>query len=452
MVRVAKDLTPDLDPAAGSNQAADPGFTVSRRGFDPAEVRHHVRQLGVRIARLESELADERSRAATLESRAEEAERQAQEAAHVDLTRRLGEVLRALDEAVQRTGTGAEQQARALLDASRVQSDRAVSDAMAEAQSIVAAAQAEAERIRSDARDVAHRTLEQATITADQTRREAVGDADRAMKRAAADAELVRAEAAADADRFRGEAAADGDRIRTAAASDGERVRSDAAAAAELSRQQAARSGRTIEEARVEAERVLVDARAAAERTVEEARSNAASLLGDADAVLRDAEARAQRVVEVANAAAREAAEAAAREAAEAAAKVLPPPEPEPSRVDVPTFEPFPAIDLSDSVEEFDSVDRQLEDLRRSIWEADPTFSPPVTFAQLPTAQAPSDVPPEAPLAHAPTIPPGLRSNGSMLDEFVFATPERHSELEVSLGDLFGDFDGFLEDPFDEHR
>src|SRR2546427_12358830 len=98
MVRVAKDLTPDLDPAAvGSNQAADPGFTVSRRGFDPAEVRHHVRQLGVRIARLESELADERARAATLESRAEEAERQAQEGAPGGPTRRLGGVWARLD-------------------------------------------------------------------------------------------------------------------------------------------------------------------------------------------------------------------------------------------------------------------------------------------------------------------------------------------------------------------
>jgi DivIVA domain-containing protein len=137
----------DSDPPRESPEVTAPRFTISRRGYDTAEVDRFVRLIGERLRVLEAELERQRTRTSLLERRGASA----QEAAYARIFQHLTDVVRAADEAAESIRLEADAdamrvraEARSAADAIRSET---LSKARVEAEGIVAAAWREADRL-----------------------------------------------------------------------------------------------------------------------------------------------------------------------------------------------------------------------------------------------------------------------------------------------------------------
>jgi DivIVA domain-containing protein len=201
------------------------------------------------------------------------------------------------------------------------------------------------------------------------------------------------------------------ERSRAQARSEANQLVADAAAEAELLREETAGEvASVLEVARAEAERILDEAREEAEGILDEA----AFRMFEWDTTSEPADEPRIETPE-----AEGPAPAPADEGSDDVQDERPPDE-----------EPMPRPAPTSDIEDLGSVQLQLEWVASSIWDSDRSG---------PTD--PSTPDDRAPAAWAANLP----------DAFAFRPPERgDDEVEVSLGELFGDLDTIAQDPFDE--
>ena len=173
---------PEGTSSAPGNANSEPAFATVRRGYDPNQVAEHLkgvagrtRILEDRVSELESELERVRGRGQSSQP-AEEAEDP-----YEAMSGRMADVVRTLDQDVERMRQEAEADAQRIVDEAKAEADRESRDAeklrksaMVDADAMIADATAEADRIRVDAqataedlRAEAERTLEDAQKQAD---------------------------------------------------------------------------------------------------------------------------------------------------------------------------------------------------------------------------------------------------------------------------------------------
>jgi cell division septum initiation protein DivIVA len=172
---------PEMTSSAAVNSISEPGFTMVRRGYDPGEVSEHLKSVTGRTRILEdrvSELESELERVRGQEQPSQPAE--APEDPYEVMSGRMAEVVRALDQDVERMRQEAEAEAKQIVDEARAEAERESRDieklrktAEVEADGMLAEATAEADRIRVDAQ-----------ATAEDLRAEAEGALEEAQKQA----------------------------------------------------------------------------------------------------------------------------------------------------------------------------------------------------------------------------------------------------------------------------
>jgi cell division septum initiation protein DivIVA len=173
---------PETTPGAATNPTSEPGFTLVRRGYDPGQVSEHLRNVSARmrvldnrVSELESELEHVRGQGQTSQVA------EAPEDPYEVMSGRMAEVVRTLDQDVERMREEAEEEATQIVDEAKAEAERESRDiqtlrenAMKEVDGMLAEATAEADRIRVDAqataedlRAEAERALEDAQKQAD---------------------------------------------------------------------------------------------------------------------------------------------------------------------------------------------------------------------------------------------------------------------------------------------
>lgn len=280
--------------APGPNSGGE--FSVTRRGYNPAQVEEHLRYLHAQLSMLAADrdaMSDQSQRLSDeIEAvRAEDEQLRARMrllALHPlsaeGITERARLTLELATEEAEVVREGAQREARALVDRAsvehlrnererhRLERERAeIAAEHAEASQALAAAHREADRIvaeTSASRDSAERQLA-ASIAA--RWEEAESEAQRSEAENRTEAERLLARARQQAEHVISQARHVADGVSQSAADD----RAEAAAVLESAREAAAR---TAEEARVEAERILEAARGAAREEIERAQQRAAAL------------------------------------------------------------------------------------------------------------------------------------------------------------------------------
>ena len=117
-------------------------FPLARRGYDPTQVGLYLEVVAERLAQLETEVREQRTRSELMERRSTSA----QEAAYARIFRHLTDVVRAADEAAVSIRIEAEAEARRMTGTAREEAALIRAQAKAEAARIVATARAEISR------------------------------------------------------------------------------------------------------------------------------------------------------------------------------------------------------------------------------------------------------------------------------------------------------------------
>lgn len=279
-----------------------PTFRSVLRGYDPAQVEHHVRELAtaadtarqeaaahsVALTKLESgyaalqgELAERDERIAALERASREAERQATAPTFADLGERIGHILTLADEeavairsAAEEDATGSRLAAAQQSTATRAEADRYAGD------------------VRSQAEADAARILEQARRTADEIMEHADREASARREEAEAVYESQRAKAAAAAADFETTLAGRRDKAAADFAAQMSQHETSLAAAQERAEALTAEAQRHHDTTRSEASGLLERARSEAEALVTAAREQADRIKRDSERELAAVSAR----------------------------------------------------------------------------------------------------------------------------------------------------------------
>jgi cell division septum initiation protein DivIVA len=174
---------PEGTSGPAMNSISEPGFAKVRHGYDPSQVSEHLKTVAGRTRILEdrvSELESELEQVRGQEQPSRPAEASVEDPYEV-MSGRMAEVVRTLDQDVERMRQEAEAEAQQLVDEAKAEAARESREveklrkkAMAEADEMLAEATAEADRIRVDAqataedlRAEAERALEDAKEQAD---------------------------------------------------------------------------------------------------------------------------------------------------------------------------------------------------------------------------------------------------------------------------------------------
>jgi cell division septum initiation protein DivIVA len=154
---------PEITPGEEVNSISEPDFATVRRGYDRGQVSEHLRSVAGRMRVLENQVSE-------LESKLEQVRGQGQpshlaegpEDPYEKMSGRVADVVRALDQDVERMRQEAEAEAQQILDEAKTEAERESRDgeklrkeAKAEADGKLAEATAEADRIRVDAQATA---------------------------------------------------------------------------------------------------------------------------------------------------------------------------------------------------------------------------------------------------------------------------------------------------------
>jgi cell division septum initiation protein DivIVA len=173
---------PERTPGADVNSIDEPRFPIVRRGYDPGQVTEHLKGVAGRMRVLEdrvSELESELDREGPQDQPSQPTA--APEDPYALMSGRMAEVVRSLDQDVERMRQEAEAEARRIVDEAKAEAERGSRDieklhkkAKVETDGMLADATAEADRIRVDAqataedlRAEAERALEDAKEQAD---------------------------------------------------------------------------------------------------------------------------------------------------------------------------------------------------------------------------------------------------------------------------------------------
>jgi len=184
------------------NSIPEPDFTTVKRGYDPGQVSEHLKTVAGRTRTLEDRVSELESELERVRGRGQSSQRaEAAEDPYEAMSGRMAEVVRTLDQDVERMRQEAEADAQRIVDEAKAEAaleerevEKLRKKAMVDADGMLAEATAEADRIRVDAqataedlRAEAERALEDAQKQADAVlaeltdRRQALVDEMRAL-------------------------------------------------------------------------------------------------------------------------------------------------------------------------------------------------------------------------------------------------------------------------------
>jgi len=168
---------PETTPDAGVTSNSEPGFATVRRGYHRGQVSEHLRSVAGRIRVLENQVLELESELEQVRGRKQPSQlAEGPEDPYEKMSGRVADVVRALDQDVERMRQEAEAEAQRIVDEAKAEAERESRNgetlrkkAVAEADGTLAEATAEADRIRLDAqakaedlRGEAERALEDA--------------------------------------------------------------------------------------------------------------------------------------------------------------------------------------------------------------------------------------------------------------------------------------------------
>ena len=163
----------DLPVLVSGDQIRRREFVTIRRGYDPDQVREFLERVAVQFQQMEAMVREARLEAesalrASVEPRIDP---------YQQLSARITELIRSVDEAAERAGREAHEEAERMLSEASADAERIISEAGADAKRVLSEARADANRIRTDAQAKA----EEAQASADRALREARDQADRTI-------------------------------------------------------------------------------------------------------------------------------------------------------------------------------------------------------------------------------------------------------------------------------
>lgn len=150
---------PETTPGAEVSSISEPDFATVRRGFDRGQVSEHLRSVAGRMRVLENQVSELESKLEQVRGQGQPGQlAEASEDPYERMSGRVADVVRALDQDVERMRQEAEAEAQRIVDEAKAEAERESRDseklrneAMAEADGKLAEATAEADRMRMDA-------------------------------------------------------------------------------------------------------------------------------------------------------------------------------------------------------------------------------------------------------------------------------------------------------------